>query len=98
MDEVKAGKLRWWGLAWVGAISESAPGVGGNGRWVWRNGRDSDIEPEFFAENEMDDPRESLLEEVPPAPLFQGPALLLVRLPGLGKRWRGPASAPAGCR
>ena len=59
MDEVKAGKLKWWGLAWVGAISESAPGVGGNGRWVWRNDRDTGIEPEYFAENEMDDPLEN---------------------------------------
>ena len=59
MDEVKAGKLRWWGLAWVGAISESAPSVGGNGRWVWKNGRDTEIEPGFFEKNEMDDPQSS---------------------------------------
>jgi|TARA_B100001971_G_scaffold205466_1_gene222972 hypothetical protein len=55
MDKVKAGELRWRGLAWVGAISESVPGVGGNGRWVWKNGRDTEIEPRFFAQNEMDD-------------------------------------------
>jgi prepilin-type processing-associated H-X9-DG protein len=55
MDEVKAGKLRWRGLAWVGAISESAPDEGGNGRWVWKNDRDTEIEPGFFEENEMDD-------------------------------------------
>ena len=55
MELVKAEGLRWRGLAWVGAISESEPGAGGDGRWLWKNGQDTQIEPEFFEENEMDD-------------------------------------------
>ena len=42
------------GVAWVGAISESEPGAGGDGRWLWKNGQDTQIEPEFFEENKMD--------------------------------------------
>ena len=53
MELVKAEGLRWRGLAWVGAISESEPGAGGDGRWLWKNGQDTQIEPAFFEENEM---------------------------------------------
>ena len=50
---------RWFGLAWVGGIYKSQPGVESNGRWVWKNGRDTDIESGFFEENEMDGPQSS---------------------------------------
>jgi hypothetical protein len=55
---IKAGQFpRWYGLAWVGAISKNASGVVSGEGWEWKNGRGTEIESGFFEENEMDDPQ-----------------------------------------